>query len=452
MNITKQNTDEINAVLTLKIGKEDYEERVENILKDYRKKAHVHGFRPGKVPAGMINKMYRKPVLVDEINKLVSESLGKYISDEKLKILGEPLPNEAQKRDYDWDNDSEFEFVFDLGLAPEFDVQITSKNKFTTYKIKSDDKFQKEYIENYTRRYGKYENTETIEGKELLKGIIRQVDEAGNVVEGGIVNEASSMALEVMKDDSVLKKFKKAKVGDKIVFDVKKAYPNDTELSYILKTDKAKIEQIKPLFELEIQEILEFRPAQLNEEFYEKAFGKDVVKTEADFQNKINEEIQRTLINESGFKFNLDVKAELLKKANIKLPAEFLKRWLYLINEGKVTKENIDKDFSKFDEDLKWQLIRDKIAKDNEIKITDEEVLEQAKQVARMQFQQYGLFEIPEEHLTQYAGEILKREDDQRRIVEKIIEDKVFAFIKTTAKLDEKEISVEKFKKLAEEN
>jgi trigger factor len=450
MNISKENVDNLNAVLKIRIEKKDYAGRVDEVLKDYRKKVQMDGFRPGKVPAGLVSKMYRKPVMVEEINKLVSESIAKYLADEKINILGEPLPSEQQPNEIDWDTQTEFEFDFDLGLAPELDISLTQKDKVPMYEIKLDDKMISDTKESYARRMGKIIPVEQIEGSELVKGDFMQIDREGNPIDGGIFAADAQFSMEVIRDDKIKTSFMACQVDDTVDLDIRAAFPNDTEISSLLKIDKARVPEIAPTFRMHIKEITKFQAAEINQELWDMLYGKDEVKSEAEFEGKIREELRRALSRDSEYRFGIDAKKMMLKKLKFELPVGFLKRWLVLVNEGKFTHEQIDEDFPKFEDDLKWQLIRDQIVKDQEIKVEAEEVKSQAKEIARMQFQQYGMMNIPEENLDNYAGEMLKNEDEIRKATEKILDNKVIDYLKATVKVDNKQITVEKFNKLFE--
>ena len=451
MNITRENTDELNSILKIVIEKEDYEERVTKTLKDYRRKARIDGFRPGMVPFGLINKMYRKPVLVEEVNTILNESLTKYIIDEKLHILGEPLPNDSLQKSFDWDNDASFEFVVDIGLAPEFDITATAKDKFTVYKIKIDNKIRSEYIENYTSRLGSFQDVEAANDKSLIKADLKQVDKDGQVIEGGIQVEEASLSVQMIKDEKILKDLVGLKKGDEKIMNLKKAYPNNVDLAALLKIKSEEVDMINGEFRLGIKSVSDFHKAEINQDFYDKLFGKDQVKTEEEFNAKLDEIIASEFSRDSEYKFRLDVREYFIDKFKKELPTEFLKRWLVQINKDKYTLEQIEKDFDHFIEDLKWQLIKDKIGKDNEIKVTEEELLEYARNFTRMQFSQYyGIADFPDEQLTGYAQELLKKDEERRKLAERKYEDKIIEFIRNTAKIEEKELSSEKFNKLLE--
>ena len=339
MHISKENRDDLNAVLKIKIEASDYTERVDEVLKDYRKKVQLDGFRPGKVPAGLVRKMYLKPVMAEEINKLVSESIAKYLKDENINILGEPLPSEEQPSEIDWDTQTEFEFDFDLGLAPQMDISLTQKDKIPMYEIQLDKKMIEESKESYARRMGQMVPVEQIEGSELVKGDFMQIDKEGNPIDGGIFTPDAQISVEVIKDDKIKTSFMARQVGDTVDFDVRRAFHNDTEVSSLLKIDKATVPEIVPTFRMQIKEISKFREAEINQEFWDMLYGKDEVKSDEEFEEKIREELRSALSKDSEYRFGIDAKKMMLKKLKFDLPVEFLKRWLVLVNEGKFTAE-----------------------------------------------------------------------------------------------------------------
>jgi trigger factor len=451
MNIKKDSIDELNAVLTIKIEKTDYEERVENILKDYRRKARFDGFRPGKVPQGLVNKMYRKPVLAEEINKILGESLSKYLVEEKLNILGEPLPNLEKPVNIDWDHDSEFEFSFDIGLAPEINMVISEKDKIPYYKIKIDDTERQKQVDRIQSRFGSFKEAPEVTENEMIKADMVETDKKGNPVAEGIVVEDATISLEFVKDEKIKKKFKGCKPGDQITVDVKKAFENETDLAALLKIDKDRLATINPDFRVTLKSVSRFEKAEVNPELFDKVYGKDAVKTEEEFMARVDEELRSAFERNSDYKFRLDAKDFYLEKFKQELPGEFLKRWLLHTNDGKVTMDQIEKDFDHFKTDLKWQLIKGKVTRDSELKINEEELLAHASEVIRQQFvQYYGIGEVPAEMLEKYAKESLNREEDRNRYIESLNENKVYEFIQKTVKLDSKEITLEKFNKLFE--
>jgi trigger factor len=450
MNVTRENNGPLNATIKIGIQKEDYKSRVEEVLQDYRKKARLDGFRPGKVPSGLIKKMYGKSVLIEEMNKIISESLSRYIMEEKLNILGEPLPSEQKQEPIDWDNQQEYEFAFDLGLAPQVEINFSTRDKIPYYTISIDAKIKDSYKEDYARKLGTFKSVELTEEEELLKGSIRQLDVSGEIIETGILAEETSFSIGAIKDKEIAKIFKGKRVNDTIDFDIKKAFPNETEIASILKIDKDHVSRIGPDFRFNIQEISRFEKAEFNQDFYDKAFGKGSVSSDKEFDEKVEEEIGLLLSKESEARFAIDAKEKMLRKVTMDLPVAFLKRWLITVNEGKVTEEQIEKDFEHFEDDLKWQLIKDQIIKDNEIKVSEEEIKEYAKEFAKLQFQQYGMANIPDDYLTNYAQEMLGKEEESKKIYGRKYDEKVIEFIRDHVKLDNKKVSSEEFNKLYE--
>ncbi|HYW97024.1 MAG TPA: trigger factor [Bacteroidales bacterium] len=450
MNITKDQVDNLNAVVSLKVEEEDYRQRVEDMLKDYRKKANIPGFRPGKVPMGMIRKMYYKPVLADEINRIVGENLMKFIQDEKLQILGEPMAHDGDDNpQIDFENDHEFEFKFDLGLAPEFEVNIDDTLNLPFYKISVQDTEVDEHVDNVAKRQGEFIPVDAATGDELLKGNIVQLGEDGKVAEDGIAADEVSMSLDMIKDDEQKELFKGKKQGDKVVFQVAKAYPNEAELSSLLKIDKDVAKTLSGNFEFVINEVLKFEKHEVNQELFDNVYGEGTVKSEEEFREKLKEELEANYERESNYKFAVDVRDYFVKEVKIELPTAFLKRWLAETNEN-LTKEQIEDEFSKYEDEFRWQLIKNKIVGKYDINVSDEELFEYSVALARNQFYQYGLYNVPDEHIESYAREQMTKPEEARRLREQKYDDKVVQFTKDTVKLDEKEVTVEAFRKLFE--
>jgi trigger factor len=449
MNITRESIDDLNAMLKIQVEKADYDGNVEKVLRDYRKKANIKGFRPGMVPIGLIKKMYGKAVQIDEINKVVTDNIQKYLTDEKIEILGDPLPKIDDNEKIDFDTQESFTFSFELGLAPAFETKLSKKNKVTYYEISADDKMKNDYLENYTRRYGKFEKADISEEKDILKGKIQAIDDKGNPVPEGILADDTSLSIEVIKDKKIKKQFIGRAEKDSIDFDLRKAFPNDNEIAGLLKKQKEEIIKVEGDFRFTINEVSRFRPAELNQELFDRIYGENIIHSEEEFRNRINEEITANLRNESEYKLSVDLKKLAIEKSEFQLPEAFLKRWLLKVNE-KTTEELVEKEFDNFSRDLKWQLIRNKIARANELKITEEELLKEAEKITRYQFSQYGLFYATDEQVENYAKETLKREEDAKRIADKILEEKVNLILKDTVKLENKSVSIEEFNKLFE--
>ena len=449
MNIVKENIDDLNALLKVEIKKVDYEENVEKVLKDYRKKANIKGFRPGMVPIGLVKKMYGKAVQLDEINKLISESIHKYLHDEKVEILGDPLPKDNDQEIINFDTQEDFSFTFELGLAPQFEIKLSKKNKVNNYQIVVDEKMKSDYISNYTRRFGQFKSSEKSVEKDMPKGDIIQLGEKNSIPENGLKAENTTISIDIMKDEKIKKHFIGKKINDEIDFDLRKALPNDFEIAGILNKKKDEVADVKGKFRFTIKEINRFEPAEIGQDLFNKVYGEGIVNSEDEFMKRVEEEIVNNLKRESDYKVMLDIKKLALEKTDFSLPEEFLKKWLLKVNE-KTTAEQIEKEFDSFRSDLKWQLIRNKIAKENEIKISDEELQKEAENITRYQFQQYGLYYATEEQIGNYAKEMLKREDEAKRIAEKILEEKAIEKLKEVVKLDDKKITADEFNKLFE--
>jgi len=449
MNITQENTDQLNAILNMKVEQSDYNEKVTEVLKDYRRKAKVDGFRPGKVPMGIVKKMYYTPVLVDEVNKLVSESLFNYLKDNDVRILGEPLPHKDQDGNIDFEKDTEFEFKFDLGLAPDLTLEVTPKDKIPYYKIKVDKKQQEEYRDSTLQQHGEHTAVDKAGDDELIKGLLVKVDKEGQEVENGIRVENISMSLEMMKDDDQKILFSGTKAGDEVVFDVKKAFPNDTELASLLRIDKEEVAMLEGTFKCVIDEVMKFEKATVGQELFDKLYGEGEVKSEEEFMARISDEIAKNYERESEYRFMVDARESMIKKAKIDLPVEFLKRWMVESNEN-ITQEQVEEDFEKYEDDFRWQLIKEHLLKQQDIKVSEEEALEAAKGMALNQYIQYGIPNVPEEYLENYAKEMMSKPEESRKFYEQKGEEKLITYVKSTVKLDEKEVSSEKFRKLYE--
>jgi trigger factor len=393
--------------------------------------------------------MYGRAVQIDEINKVVTENIQKYITDEKLEILGDPLPKTDEQDRIDFDTQENFTFSFEIGLTPPIELKLSKKNKVNQYEIIIDEKMRNEYLENYTRRYGELRKADQTEEKDVVKGKIEAIDNEGNVRPEGPSVEDTSLGIDIIKDKKIKKEFIGKSIGDSIDFDLKKAYPNDTEIAGILHKKKEEVENLEGNYRFTINDISRFYPAALGKELFDRIYGEGVVNSEEEFMKRIEEEIAINLRRESDFKLMMDIKALAMEKTDFQLPEEFLKRWLLRVNE-KSTEEQIGKEFDSFRKDLKWQLIRNKIARDNEVKISEEELQNEAEKITRYQFQQYGLFYATDEQIANYAKETLKKDEDAKRIADKILEEKAIILMKELVKLENKSVTIEEFNKLFE--
>ncbi|MCF6242984.1 MAG: trigger factor [Bacteroidales bacterium] len=456
MEVIKEQIDDLNASVTIQLTEEDYKPKVDSALKDIKKKVNMPGFRPGMVPIGLVKKMYGTSVIVDEVNKLVSESLNKYITDEKLEIIGEPIPSEKQKTPIDFDNQKEFEFIFDLGLRPEIEINLNKRIKIPYYIIKPDEDLIEQYIKSYTGKYGQVKEIDEVEDKAFIKGDFIELDEEGNEKEEGIRSEMAPISLDHIKDEEIKKELIGKKKGDEVKFDPRKIFSGNAEAASVLKIKEEEVENLNPNFKYIIKEITKFEEAELNQELFDKVFGEGEVKSEEEFREKIIEEIKENSKADSDYRLGIDAKEKLVAKFDVSLPEEFLKRWLKLRDEeNKLSDEEFEKEFPKILKDLKWQLISSQIAKDNDIKVEYDEVKELAMKYVEMQFIQYGLpaGSFGKEQLEQYATDMfLKKEDEVRRLYDQKYLEKVIDVIKESVKLDEKEITNEEFSKLFEDN
>lgn len=439
MNITKQEIDNLTFELHLSIEREDCNEKVDKALRAFRKTADIRGFRKGMAPMGIIKKIHGGSALVDAVNELIQEQLTGYVKDNKLSILGEPLPNEEKTKEIDWVNDNTFEFVFDVALAPEFDAKISADDKVVSYTIKVEDEEIEKRKENLLKQYGKLDATEAVSSEEDF--IVADLVAGENKVEGTYVT------LRNMSDESKAL-FIGKKAGDSFDVNVNEVFTNETDRAAMLHVKKEELANIAPVYNFTIKEVKTFVPAVENEEFYNKAFGQDAVKNADEAKAKIAEQLKSEYVIESDYRFTQDVKEYLIKRTDIKVPEQFMKKWLFAMNQGKVTMEDIDKEFDLFLKDFRWQIIREKIMKENNLELTDEKVLEAAKKIASYQFAMYGMNNVPEEQLTSYAQTLLNNEREGRRIYEKSEEDMVIAFIKEKITLEPKEISISEISKL----
>jgi trigger factor len=450
MNIVRKDLDQNNATITLSIEKVDYAEKVDKTLRDYRKKANIPGFRPGMVPVGLVKKMYGKAVLAEEINKLVSDNLYKYIRENNVNNLGEPLPNETEQKPIDFDTQEDFEFVFDLGIAPEFEVELTKKDKVKFYAITVSNEMIENQVKSYTGRYGKYIQEEVVEEKDMLKGELLEMAN-GKVNESGIKVQDATLTAAYMKDDAQKALFVGAKKGDVITFNPAKAFESEVEISSLLKISKDAAKAIDADFQLKIEGITRYQESEVDQELFDKVYGEGVVKSEEEFRGKIKESIQENLIADSEYKFGQDAKEMLVAKFdNLTFPETFLKRWVLASNE-KFTAEMLEEDYPKMIADLKWQLIKGKLVKSSNINIESTDVEEFAKKMAKAQFAQYGMIGMDDEIIANYAKDMMKKEETVQTIVDRVTDQKIFAVIKEAVKLDNKEVSIEDFNKMFEE-
>ena len=449
MKISFENPDKINGLLTIVVEEEDYKNDVEKTLKDYRKKANVPGFRPGQAPMGMIKRQFGPSVKMEAVNKIIGQQIYKYVQDNKIQMLGEPLTSEKQAP-VDIEKDGPYTFMFDIAVAPEMKVSLTGRDKVDCYKIVVDDKTIDQQVDMLASRSGSYEKAENYEGNDMLKGDLRELDENGNTKEGGITVESAVLMPSYIKVDDQKKLFDGAKLGDIITFNPRKAYPdNDTEVSQLLKIERDAVKDMESEFSYQITEIQRFKKHEVNEELFKQVFGEDTdVKDEAAFRAKIAEGLNEQLVNDSDFKFLLDVRAHCEKKVGkLEYPDALLKRIMLANNKDK-GEDFVEKNYEMSIKELTWHLIKEQLVSAQNIKIEDADIKETAKEAARAQFAQYGMTNIPEEYIENYANEILKKGESTEALVDRAVDRKLAAALKGVVKLNEKEISVEDFNKM----
>jgi trigger factor len=451
MNISFESADKVNGLMTIIIEKADYEEKVEKTLKDYRKKAQMPGFRPGMVPMGLIKKQYGTAVKVDEVNRLLGEKLYEYVRENKIQMLGEPLPNEEKQQPQDFQQDGPYTFVFDIAVAPEFKAELTAKDTVDYYDIKVDDKLVDDQVQMYASQAGEFVEAQEWSGNDTLKGDLRQLDENGNTLEGGLETEGGMIMPSYIKGEEEKKKFDGAKLGDIITFNPKKAYPdNDAEVAALLKVDKEKVKDLTADFSFQVTSINHFQPAAVDEKLFERVFGEGV-KDEADFRQRISDTIKPQLAANSDYRFMLDVRKYMEKKVGeLTFPEALLKR--IMLNNNKDKGEDfVEKNFKASVDELKWHLIKEQLVAANGIKVEDDDLKQVAKAAIRQQFAQYGMTNVPEDVLENYAEEQLKKREQVDQFVDRAVDAKLTEALKGIVKLNKKEVTLDEFNKLMQE-
>lgn len=451
MNVSLQNIDKVSAELTVKLEKADYQEKVDKSLKSLRQKAQMPGFRKGMVPMSLVKKMYGKSVIAEEVNKVLQEAIYGYIRENKINILGEPLPNEEKQKPIDFDTMDAFEFVFDIALAPEFKAEVNAKDKVAYYTIEASEEMIENQVKMYTQRTGKYEQVDAYREGDMLKGLLAQLDDEGNTKEAGIQVEGAVLMPSYMKNDEQKAIFADAKVNDVLVFNPNVAYDGHAaELGSLLKIDKEIAKDVKTNFSYQVEEVTRFVPGELTQEVFDQAFGEGVVKTEEEFRAKIKEEIEGRFTADSDYKFLIDVRKLLTDKiGKLEFPDALLKRIMLMNNEEK-GEEFVAENYDKSIEELTWHLIKEQLVEANDIKVEQDDVLKMAKETTKAQFAQYGMLSVPDDLLDNYAQEMLKKKETVNNLVNRAVEAKLAAALKSQVKLQNKTVSIEEFNKMFE--
>ena len=440
MKITREQREAGTSILKVLVAEADYAEAVDKMLRDYKRKANIPGFRPGMVPMGIVRKMYGKGAVAEQSYRIASNSVFEYLQKEGIEYVGDVIPSEEQG-DFDFENNTEHEFMFEIGEAPKIAVELTKDDKLTYNKIKIDDKMVEAYKDNYLRRYGRLVDVEKVEKDEALTVILDN---------GDIRIEDAYVGLISMSDEERAI-FLGKKVGDKMDVDVNELYNSASQRASILQVKEDELETINPKFSLEIKQIRQFANPELNEEFFKMAFPAGNITSEEELNKFLTSEIETELKRESDYLFTIRVRNFLMEKAALQMPEAFLKRWLFTINEGKFTMEDIEKDFDGFVKMFTWNYIQKHFIDTAELRVSKEEAEAEAKEFAKAQFAQYGMPSAPEEMIANFSKQILENKEQSQKIYEKLYELKVVEYVKSQIKVSNKSVSSEEFAKLAQE-
>ena len=450
MNISFEIANKVNGLLTLTVEEADYQENVEKALKDFRKKANYPGFRPGMVPMGLIKKQYGASAKMDAINKLIGEQIYKYVQDNKIQMLGEPLQHEGQEPQ-DLEKPAPYTFQFDIAVAPEFSIELNGHNKIDHYTITVDDELIDRQVDMFASRLGSFESVDSYEDNDMLKGDLRELDEKGNTKEGGLTVEAASVMPNYIKNEAQKALFNGAKKGDIITMNPREAYENNAELAAFLKVKEEELGNYTGNFSYQITDIQRYKKHAVDQELFDRTFGEGEVKSEKAFRERIAEGLKEQLSVDADYKFIQDVRAYCEKKVgDLQFPDALLKR-IMLNNNKERGEEFVEKNYANSLKELTWRLIKDQLVATHNIKVDDKDVLEAAKETARVQFAQYGMNNVPDDYVENYAKEIMKKRENVDGLVDRASDIKLCEALKKVVKLNEKEISLEDFNKMMSE-
>ena len=451
MEITLQNVSDVKGMLTVKLVKADYEPKVEKALKTFRQKANIPGFRPGMVPMGLIKKQYGSAVKAEEINKMLQEAVYGYLKENKVDMLGEPLPNEDQQKQLDFDTMEELEFLYDIALAPKFDATLTAADTVPYYTIEISEEMVDNQVNMYTQRNGRYEKVEEYADNDMVKGLMCQLDENGNTVEGGIQAEDAVVLPKYMKNAAQTALFEGTKVGDVITINPREAYDgNEAELASLLKISKEEAANVNGNFSYQISEITRYVPGDLTQEIFDQVYGEGTVSSVEEFRARVKEDLTRQFVPESDFKFLIDVREYVMGRiGELKFADDVLKRIMHINNPDK-DDAYVDEHYANTIKELSWHLVKEQLVEKAGIKLEENDLMNQAKENVRAQFAQYGMTNVPEDLLNNYAAEMLKKKDSIEGLVNRAIETRLAAALKQVVTLDSKNVSLEEFNKMFE--
>jgi len=448
MNIVQEKTGELTAILKVQLQEEDYQPKVDKALKDMQKKANMPGFRPGKVPIGMVKKIYGKGILVEEVNKVLVDAVYDYIRDNKLNVLGNPLPDNDKTSDVDWDNPAGFEFVYEIGLSPEINLDFSDGISVDYHKIKIEDSILDETIADIRKRQGEFTNPETAEAEDILFGEFAELDGSNNAIENGLSNK-TNLSVQYIKDEETKNAFIGSKVNDSVTLDLVKSIENETEMASMLGVKKEELDGYSKNFRFTIEKISRVEPAELNEELYAKIAPNETINNENEFRDFIAKQLQNQYQADVDKNFKNEAVKKLLEVANLSLPEEFLKRWLIESNKenSQITPEQVEKEFVSYADSFKWQLIENHLIKENNIEVKHEEVSDFLKEYMRQQLRQYGQADPEEEVLNDFVKRIASNQEELKKVYDQLFENKVINLLKEKLTLVEKEVSFDEFVK-----
>jgi trigger factor len=448
MNVTRQEVNAETALLTVQVSPADYQSKVAASLDKYRKQAKIPGFRPGKVPMGLIQKQYGKGVLAEEMNKLVSDALYAYVQENKLEILGNPIPKEGSEVKGDFDNPGDFEFVYEIGYAPAIDLKLTNKSKYDYVQVKIDDKLIDQQIDDLRRRYGKMTSTDEVNESDMILAQFVELNEDGSIKEGGIMH-SSTTSMEFVEDKKVKKSLVGKKVGDKVTVSASAITRGDSDKAAMLGIKPEELANHSDSYQMTINDIKRMELAELNQELFDKLFGEGAISSEKELRERIGSDLKNMFANDSDRLLTREVYRDLVENTPVNLPNDFLKRWIQLSNEKPITIEQIEADYDSYAKDLKWQLIQGHIFKANDIKLDNAEVIEFTKGLIANQFAQYGIPAPEDAELTKQAAGALQNREEANRIYDMLAETKLTQYFKDTVKLNAKEVSYDEFVEMA---
>jgi len=447
MDITKDNIDNLNAEVVIKLQEEDYQSNVNDVLRDYQKKAKIDGFRPGKVPLGIIQKMYGESILVSEVNKILSKSLYEYLNENKIEVLGTPLPKVEEANNINWKVQKDFEFTYEMGLAPVISIKLTNE-KISKHIVSDDAKLTEKYIEYLRKRFGTQKDVDCSKAEDMVYGTMVELNDNNEPKEGGVIKNDVPIVPDTLESNDTKQQFIEVRVGDSLIVDSKKIADNPTVIASMLGITKEMAVNFTSLLKFSVTRISRLTEATLNQEFYDNIYGKDTIKTDSDFDKKASEDAHKMITVEGEKKFNNDIITKVLNRTKVPLPNEFLKRWLISSNEKPITKEQVDSEYDGFAKNTRWQLIKNKIVKENELKVSEDEMLNEAKNFVKNQYAQYGQMQIAENELTDIAKKIITNDEERNSILERLYEVKVIEYLKSIMKIKEVKVSYDEFVKL----